>query len=115
MEPPVEILLRFQRRETNYVRPVRSERGAVQGVDVRQRVVPDILNNFLICVCGSQRPPWRTNKPFPGLSSDEPLSKFDGSNHRFYIKVRGQVVGVDDGGAEWIQVLQFDRSAYPEK
>jgi len=91
----------------NRLRPtsnLRSESVTIQGVNVRRRVVPSVLSDLLVRVCRSKGLPRSANEPFPSLGSDEPLSKFDGGNHRFDIKFRGQEVGVDDGRIEWVQV-----------
>ena len=77
-------------------------RETTQGNDIRRSVVPGVLSDLFIRVCRCQKLPRGSNKPLPGLSSDEPFSKFDGGNYRFDIKVGGQKVGIDDGVIKWV-------------
>jgi len=90
------------------------ERGIIHRIDIRRRMVPDILSDLLIRVCGSQGFPRRANEPFPGPSGGESLRKFDGGNHRFDVEVGRQEVGIDDGRIKWICAPEFDLSTCPK-
>ena len=82
--------------------------------NVRRREVPCVLGELLIRACRSRLLPRTNNKPFPGFSSDESLSGFEGGNYGFDVKVGGQVIGIDDGRIEWIRAPQVDLSACPK-
>ena len=89
---------------------VSSDGGTVHGVNARCRVVPDVLSNLFIRVCGFKGIPRGPNKPFPGPGGGKSLSKFDGCDHRFDIKAGGQEVWIDDRRIEWICAPEFDLS-----
>jgi len=75
----------------------------IQDLNVRQSVVPDILNQLLVCVRGTQIRPRDANKPFPSLSSEESLSSFEGGDDSLDVKLGGQIIRIDDGRIKWIQ------------
>ena len=77
-------------------------------------MVPGVLSDLLICVCGTKRLPLSANEPFPGPGGGESLSEFDGGDHRFDIEVGRQEVGIDDGRIKWIRAPEFDFSTCPK-
>jgi len=74
-----------------------------QNLNVRQSVVPDILNQLLVCIRRSQIRPRDANKPFPSLSSEESLSSFEGGDNSLDVKFGGQIIRIDDGRIKRIQ------------
>ena len=74
-----------------------SGREPIQGLYVRRRVVPCVLDELLIRTRRSRLFPRTNNKPLPGFSSDESLTSFEGGNYRFDVEVGGQEIGIDDG------------------
>ena len=61
----------------------------IQGLNVRHSVVPRVLDEFLICIRGSQNVPRSSDEPSPGFGSDESFSSFDGGDYCFNVKVGG--------------------------
>jgi len=105
MDPHAGISMRFRRRATHYVKqPMSEDPGGkqTQDLDVLRSVVPGILCDLLICVCRSQLLPWSTNKSFPGSSSDESFSNFDGGDHSLDVKIGVQITNIDYGRIKWI-------------
>jgi len=68
----------------------------IHRLNVRGRVIPGVLSDLLIRVCGSRGFPRGANEPLPGSSCGESLSGFDGSDDRFDVEVSRQGAGVDD-------------------
>jgi len=85
----------------------------IQNLNARGNVVPGVLSQLLICVRRSQIHPRIANKPFPGLSSEEPFSGFEGGDNSLDVKVGAQIIRIDDGRFKRIQIPEFYRPAYP--
>ena len=66
---------------------ISSEGGTVHGVNTRCRVVPGVLSDLLIRICGPKGIPRNPDEPFPGPGGGKSLSKFDRYDHRFDIEV----------------------------
>ena len=91
----------------NVLHPINDVRGfaeeTIQRLDVRRRMIPCILGDLFIRFRRSQALPRIDNKPSPGFSGDKSFSNFDGSNHRFDVKVGGQEIGINDGRIERVR------------